>query len=157
MGLVGKIILCATSTVVLGGLSGFITASSIEGWYETLTPPPGTPPNGIFGPVWTLLYLAMGTAVALVWHQASAGPAKRHALILFAVQFALNLAWTPVFFGAHRIPLALAVIVTLLAAIAMTIRRFLPLHRAAAALLVPYLLWVAYATYLNAGFLVLNR
>lgn len=155
--LTGKILLCALAAILLGGVGGLITASSIEGWYENLNPPPGTPPNWVFGPVWTLLYAAMGTALALVWHRAPAGAAKRGALILFGVQFALNLAWTPIFFGLHRTGLALAVIVTLLAAIAMTIRRFLPLERPAAALLVPYALWVGYATYLNAGFLLLNR
>jgi tryptophan-rich sensory protein len=99
----------------------------------------------------------MGAAVALVWHRAPAGPAKRGALVLFAIQFLLNMAWSPVFFALQQIGLALAVIVTLWVAIILTIRRFLPLDRTAAFLLTPYLLWVSYATYLNAGFLILNR
>lgn len=157
MPLAVKIVLCALATILLGSTGGIVTASSIGGWYQTLEPPPGTPPNWVFGPVWTLLYAAMGTALALVWHRVPKGAPKRHALALFGVQFALNLAWSPVFFGLHRIDAALAVIVTLLAAVLMTIRRFLPLDRLAAGLLVPYALWVGYATYLNAGFLMLNR
>jgi tryptophan-rich sensory protein len=157
MPLAAKIILCILVSVLLGGSGGIVTASSIGGWYRTIEPPPGTPPNWVFGPVWTFLYAAMGTAFALVWHRAPAGRPKRHALTLFGIQFALNLAWSPVFFGLHRIDLALAIIVTLLAAILMTARRFRPLDPPAAALLVPYALWVGYATYLNAGFLMLNR
>lgn len=157
MPLFGKILVCALGAIFLGSLGGIATASSVDGWYETLQPPPGRPPNWVFGPVWTLLYAAMGTAVALVWHRVPSGPAKRHALILFAIQFALNMAWSPIFFALQRIDLALAVIVTLWVAIALTIRRFLPPDRTAAFLLVPYILWVSYATYLNAGFLILNR
>lgn len=148
--------LCAVAAVVLGGLGGLVTAPAIGGWYATLRPPPGTPPNWVFGPVWTLLYAAMGIALARIWHIAPPGAPKRRALILFATQFALNLAWSPVFFGARRIDFALAVIVALLAAIGLTMRRFVPLDRPAAALLAPYALWVGYATYLNAGFLILN-
>lgn len=155
--LLGKILVCAIGAIVLGSLGGIVTASSIGGWYETLQTPPGTPPNWLFGPVWTLLYAAMGTAVALVWHRAPSGSPKRNALLLFGIQFVLNLAWSPVFFGLHRIDLALAIIVTLLVAILLTIRRFLPLDRTAALLLLPYLAWVGYATYLNTAFLVLNR
>lgn len=157
MPLAAKIALCALATILLGSTGGIVTASSIGGWYQTLEPPPGTPPNWVFGPVWTLLYAAIGTALALVWHRVPKSKPKRHALTLFGVQFALNLAWSPVFFGLHRIDVALAVIATLLAAVLMTIRRFLPLDRLAAGLLAPYALWVGYATYLNAGFLMLNR
>ncbi len=152
-----RILLCAVPIIVLGAVGGLVTASGIEGWYDSLRRPPGTPPNWLFGPVWTLLYAAMGTSLALVWHRAPAGPEKRGALIVFGIQFALNLAWSPVFFGLHRIALALAVIVTLLAAILLTIRRFRPLDPLAAGLLVPYALWVGYATYLNGGFLYLDR
>ncbi|NNM27955.1 MAG: tryptophan-rich sensory protein, partial [Akkermansiaceae bacterium] len=119
--------------------------------------PPGTPPGWVFGPVWTVLYALIGAALALVWHRGEAGPPKRAAVTAWFVQFALNLLWTPVFFGAHRILPALAVIVALLAAIAITILLFRKVDRPASWLLVPYLCWVSYATYLNAGYLVLNR
>lgn len=152
-----KIILCILAAELLGGLGGFVTASSIGDWYAGLVKPPGTPPNWIFGPVWTALYAMIGSSLALVWHRPAAGPAKRGALTWFAIQFALNLAWTPVFFGAHRLFVALVVISALLVAIAVTIRKFRPISPLASRLLVPYAVWVSYATWLNAGYWWLNR
>jgi len=152
-----KILVAVVSIEILGSASGLLSLGSIEGWYQTLDRPSGTPPNAIFGPVWTLLYAAIGTALARVWHRAPEGEDKRAALTWFAGQFALNLAWTPVFFGAHWVGLALLLILLLLAAIAETLRRFSRLDRVAGWLLCPYLLWVAYASYLNAGFWWLNR
>ncbi|MCW1922412.1 tryptophan-rich sensory protein [Luteolibacter arcticus] len=152
-----KIVLSIVVMEILGGVGGFVTASSIGSWYAALERPPGTPPNAVFGPVWTVLYAFMGIAFALVWHRAPAGPAKRTALTAFFIQLLLNLVWTPIFFGAHQLAAALVVIALLIVAIIVTIVRFRPLDRLAAALLVPYLLWVCYATYLNAGFFVLNR
>lgn len=152
-----RILLSVVVVEILGNASGLITLGAIGGWYETLTRPPGTPPNAVFGPVWSILYAMIGVSLALLWHRAPAGPEKNAALIRFAIQFALNLAWTPLFFGAHQLGLALLVILALLIAIAETIRRFLPLDRLAGGLLLPYLLWVAYAGYLNAGFWWLNR
>ena len=157
MPLWAKIILSILVVEILGGLGGFITASSIGSWYAALERPPGVPPNAVFGPVWSVLYALMGISFALIWHRAPSGPTKRHALAAFFIQLLLNLAWTPVFFGAHQLAAALVVIVLLILAIVVTIVRFRPLDRLAAGLLVPYLLWVCYATYLNAGFAVLNR
>jgi tryptophan-rich sensory protein len=151
-----KVVLCILGVELLGSVSGLLTASSIRDWYGGLVRPPGNPPNWIFGPVWTLLYAMMGGALALVWHRVESSPARRSALVWFAIQFVLNLAWTPVFFGAHHIAAALLVITALLIAIGVTIYHFRRVHRVAAALLVPYLGWVGYATYLNAGYLVLN-
>lgn len=152
-----KCVLCVAGVEILGFLSGWSTASSIRGWYDGLVKPPGTPPNWIFGPVWTLLYAAMGVALARVIHFAPRSARKRRALVCFGIQLFLNLVWTPVFFGAHQPGAALVVIAALLASIVLTIRAFLTLDRPAAWLLAPYFLWVAYASYLNAGFLVLNR
>ena len=157
MALSWRITLCVFVIVLLGSASGLLTVSSIKGWYADLERPPGTPPNWIFGPMWTALYVMMGTALALVWHVAKPGREKRRALTSFGVQFALNLAWTPVFFGAHATGAALIVILALVVAIVITIFQFRLHHALAAALLVPYLLWVCYATYLNAGFWWLNR
>jgi len=170
-----KILVCIIAAEILGGLGGFLTASSIGTWYADLDKPPGTPPNWVFGPVWTVLYAMMGTAFALVWHRRSRtvyqhvseelrvwGPdfdetEKKSALTWFAIQLVLNLAWTPVFFGAHQMLAALIIILALLAAIGITIRKFRPLNRVAAGLLVPYAIWVSYATWLNAGYWWLNR
>ena len=152
-----KCLLCIVGIELLGFLSGWSTASSIRGWYDGLVKPPGTPPNWVFGPVWTLLYAAMGVALARVLHHVPKGRGKRKALAWFGVQLFLNLVWTPVFFGAHMPGASLVIIAALLVAIVLTIRAFHPLDRPAAVLLAPYLAWVGYATYLNAGFLLLNR
>ena len=151
-----KIIICVVAIQLTGALSGLLGAGSIGTWFADLTKPAGNPPNWIFGPVWTVLYGLMGLALARVWHSPPETPGRRAAIITFLIQMALNLAWTPVFFGAHRIDLALITIVALLAAIAATIVLFRKVDRPAAFLLVPYLLWVSYATYLNTSFLILN-
>lgn len=151
-----KLLLCVIVVMVLGAAGGFLTAGAIPGWYATLEKPPGTPPNPVFGPVWTVLYLMIGISLARVWHFATPGPRKRGALVRFFIQMGLNLAWTPLFFGAHLVAVALATIVALWVMILLTILSFKPLDRPAAWLLLPYLAWVSYATYLNAGFLILN-
>jgi len=156
MRLLLKILLCILIIEILGGLSGFLTVNSIKDWYSTLNQPPGTPPNWIFGPVWTLLYALIGIAVARIWHAPPQPPVRRTALLYFFLQMLLNLAWTPVFFGAHQIGAALFIIITLLIAIAFTIFLFHKVDKPAAALLIPYFLWVSYATYLNVGYLALN-
>lgn len=152
-----KIVLSVLGIQVLGGVSAMITADQIPGWYAGLQRPPGTPPNAIFGPVWITLYAMMGVAFALVWHRAEPGAAKRKALGVFGFQLFLNMAWTPIFFGWHQMLVALMVIVVLWFAIAWTIRLFWGVLPLAGALLLPYLLWVSYATYLNAGYWGLNR
>ena len=151
-----KAVLCILLVEVLGNASGLVTFSSIKDWYATLEPPPGTPPNGVFGPVWALLFGLMGCALALVLSEAK-GKKRSTALRWFWAQFLLNLAWTPAFFGWHRIGVALGIISLLVVAIGFTVRYFGKVHRFAGWLLVPYLLWVGYATYLNVGFLVLNE
>jgi benzodiazapine receptor len=128
-----------------------------QSWYATLAKPSFTPPSWVFGPVWTLLYLLMGVAAFLVWRKGLASAGVKTALAWFLVQLGLNAAWTPVFFGLHRIGLALVVIVLLLAAIVVTTDRFLRVSRPAGLLLVPYLLWVSFATVLNAALWHLNR
>lgn len=152
-----KIILSIVIVEALGGLGAAITSDQIPGWYASLQKPPGTPPNWVFGPVWISLYAMMGAAFAIIWHKADSGSAKRTGMIWFGVQLILNLAWTPVFFGMHQMMAALLVIVCLLIAIVVTIGKFHRLNRIASALLIPYLVWVSYATYLNGGYWFLNR
>lgn len=151
-----KILLCVVVVELLGSLGGLVTASSVGSWYDTLQRPAGTPPNWVFGPVWLTIYAMMGVALALLWHQPAETKLKRHALSWFGLQFVFNLLWSPVFFGLHQIELAGVIIVLLLGLIGLTIRLALPISRAAAGLLLPYLLWVGYATYLNLGFWMLN-
>jgi tryptophan-rich sensory protein len=123
-------------------------------WYAALRKPPLTPPNWIFAPVWSLLYLANAAAAWLVWCAPSArGPW----LELWIAQLALNAAWSFLFFGLQRADLALLEIVVLLAAVLATAAAFRRASAAAAALLLPYAAWVAFAAYLNAGIWLLNR
>lgn len=156
MSLFAKIFISVALMLLLGGLGGWITASSIPTWYATLNHPPGKPPNEVFGPVWSVLYLMIGISFALVWHQRAHQSGKNRPFQVFGLQLFLNLAWTPLFFGAHQIELALVVILLLWGTIILTIREFAALSKTAALLLVPYLLWVSYATYLNAGYAWLN-
>jgi benzodiazapine receptor len=126
-------------------------------WYASLVKPGWTPPPWVFGPAWTILYAMMAVAAWRLWRRRDALPrASRRALALFAVQLALNLAWTPVFFGMQRPDLALAVILLLWVAIAATIVAAWKACKTAAALLVPYLAWVTFATALNAAIWRLN-
>lgn len=125
-------------------------------WYRGLNKPWFNPPNWIFGPVWTILYCAMGVAAWLVWRKGD-GRALVWPLGLFAVQLVFNALWTPLFFGMHRPGLALVDILALWLAIVATIVAFGSVSKGAAVLLVPYLLWVSFASVLNASIWWLNR
>lgn len=149
-------IIFAIACMALGFLSGFSTFDSIEGWYATLKKPSFNPPNWIFGPVWTMLYLMMGIAAGLVWNLGFDRNGVKAALSIFAIQFALNLAWTPVFFGMHQLFPALIIIVALWIGILWCLIRFLKLRSVSGLLMIPYLLWVTFATVLNASLWRLN-
>lgn len=135
------------------GLTGLLFPPGA--WYGALAKPSWTPPNWLFGPVWTLLYLTLAVAAFLVWRLRPSRQ-RRVALTLFVVQLALNALWTPLFFGAHRPALALAEIVLLDLAVAATLVAFWRLRRSAGALLVPYLAWLFFATALNAAIVKLT-
>jgi len=139
----------------VGALGGWVTAGSVKDWYPTLHKPSFNPPNWLFGPVWTVLYVMMGVSAWRVWLRAH-GDRARGPLALFALQLALNLGWSIGFFGLHAIGLAVAVIVALEAAIVATMLAFRRIDRLAAALLVPYALWVAFAAVLNVAIWRLN-
>ena len=147
--LCGFILLC----LAVGGISGAITPRAIAEWYPTLNKPPFNPPNWVFGPVWTLLYVMMASAAWRAWQK---GAKVNGALGWFYVQLALNFQWTFLFFGAHSIGLALVEIVLLWASIAVTGLKFWKLDKAAGWLMAPYLAWVSFATLLNASFWWLN-
>jgi tryptophan-rich sensory protein len=139
---------------LVGLLGSLANVSAIDGWYATLVQPALAPPNWVFGPVWTTLYTLLGVAAWLVSRAES--PDKRLAYATFGVQLVLNAAWSFVFFGAEAIGPALAVILVLLVAIVANAVLFARVDRRAGLLLLPYLAWVAFATYLNYGFWVLN-
>jgi len=148
--LVGLLALC----LAVDYLSATVTRPAIETWYQTLERPAWTPPDLAFPIVWLILYLAMAVAAWLAWRAAPRIAAG--ALVPFAIQLAINAAWPVVFFGWQRPDLAFAVVLALLLAILGTTAAFAQRSRAAAWLMVPYALWVAYATTLNAGVVWLN-
>ena len=142
--------------LLLGFLSGRTVPSGDENdWYMALTKPAFTPPGWVFPVAWSILYVLMGTALALVL---SARGARLRALAvgLFVAQFALNLAWTPLFFGAHRVDAALLVIVAILGLSILATVVFARIRPLAAALMLPYLAWLAFAAVLNWQIGVLN-
>ena len=128
----------------------------IGDWYAGLAKPSWTPPNAVFGPVWTGLYVLMGVAAALVWRQVGFGAAWKP-LAVFAVQLVLNAAWSWLFFGLHRPGSAFAEIVAMWAAILITLVLFWRVRPLAGILFLPYLLWVSFAGVLNFSIWQLNR
>lgn len=128
----------------------------VDDWYDNLNRPSIAPPNYLFGPVWTVLYVMMGVAAWLVWRQDSLRQTSLP-LSIFLIQLALNAAWSWLFFGLHRMDLAFVDIVLLGLAILVTAILFYRLNRLAGCLLVPYLLWVCFATLLNFRFWQLNN
>lgn len=150
LALLGSIVL-ANAVGLLGSLA---TMPNVDGWYADADKAPWSPPNAVFGPVWTVLYVMMAVAAWLVWMKRQEG-AVRPALVAYLVQLALNGAWTPVFFalypaiGVTALWLAFAIIVALIAAVIYTILRFWPISRLAAVLLMPYLAWIVFAASLN--------
>lgn len=151
---VGLLVFLALCFAV-SGLGGLITAQSVGTWYQDLAKPAFNPPDWIFAPVWTTLYLLMAVSAWRVWRRAGLRDG-RTALLAFGVQLALNLGWSATFFGLTMPGLALVVVLLLLAAIAVVIRLFWAVDRPAAVLLVPLLAWVGFATLLNAAIWRLN-
>ncbi len=134
---------------------GAVTATSVGDWYQSLAKPGFTPPDWLFAPVWTALYVLMAVAAWRVW-RASGFSAARGALLAFVVQLALNLGWSVLFFGMNAIGAALAEMVALLTAIVVTLVLFIRIDRLAGILLLPYALWVGYALLLNASIWLMN-
>ncbi|KAM3877582.1 translocator protein [Diretmus argenteus] len=135
----------------LGGLYGaYITRKEVKNWYQTLQKPSWCPPNAAFGIAWTCLYTGMGYGSYLVWK--ALGGFNEDALLpmgLYGLQLALNWAWTPIFFGAHKLKLALIEIMILNGAVGATMLSWYPISRTATMLLAPYLSWLCLATALN--------
>jgi tryptophan-rich sensory protein len=151
--LVGAVLLCEAA----GGVGAIAVSLSINTWYRTLKKPSFNPPDWVFGPVWTTLYLLMGVAYHLASGKVAERSVARRARGLFAIQLALNAAWSFLFFG-RRSPLtALIEIVALWLAVAATMLAFLRLSRVAALLLLPYLAWTTFAAALNYAIWRLNR
>ncbi len=150
-GLVLFVALC----LAIGGLGAAVTETSVKTWYAALAKPPFNPPDAVFGPVWTVLYVLMGIAAWRVWRAVDRDTA-RGPLTLFALQLALNLGWSVVFFGLQKIGAAVATIVVLWVAILVTMLAFRTVDRVAALLISPYLAWVTFAAVLNVAIWQLN-
>jgi len=140
----------------IGGVAGMFTSEAIPGWYATLNQPSFNPPNWIFGPVWTTLYIVMGISFFLIW-KLEASKERNHAIGIFLVQLLLNFGWSFCFFYFKMIGLALIEIIALWISIALMLKRFYKLKPLAAYINIPYLLWVSFATVLNAAYYWLNR
>lgn len=138
-----------TVCLLIGILASFATQSSVNDWYLTLNKPSFNPPNWIFGPVWGVLYILMGVAAGIVWSKGIYHLWVKTALYHFAFQLLFNALWSIVFFGFQSPFWALVVILTLLILILLTIRWFKVVSKVAAVLMVPYFLWVCFATFLN--------
>ncbi|WP_262177849.1 TspO/MBR family protein [Haloarcula laminariae] len=147
-------ILAAVALVNLVGSAPAALGGPGSDWFQSLAKPAIYPPPWLFGVVWPVLFSLLGVALYLVWR--TDHPGRRLALGLFGAQMAFNVAWTPVFFRAQNLALALAVIVGLLALAGPTAVAFGRIERTAGLLMVPYLLWVAFAAVLNYRFLALN-
>ena len=143
------------ATLGVSAVGGLFTASSVGTWYQDLAKPAFNPPDGIFAPVWITLYILMAVAAWRVWDKAPPGGA-RSALTLYGLHLGFNLGWTALFFGLRWMGAALVEIVVLLALILLVRRRFAAIDVWAGRLLLPYALWVAYATALNLAIWSLN-
>jgi tryptophan-rich sensory protein len=151
-----SLIACIAIPLVAGTLSGLANVNSINSWYSTLNKPSFNPPNYLFGPVWTVLYILMGISLYLVV-QTTKSDLRTTALMIFSIQLLLNFSWSFAFFYFQSPILALVIIITMLAGIVLMILYFYRLSHAAAYLQIPYLLWVSFATVLNGAVWMLNK
>lgn len=152
LALIASIIICNLA----GAIGAVFTFDAIPTWYAALNKPFFSPPNWVFGPVWTTLYILMGISAYLIWQKGWQKKSIRSALSLFGIQLFLNALWSILFFGLRSPLLGLAGILPLWLSIALCIKEFYPIDRKAAYLLIPYILWVSFATLLNLFIWMLN-
>ena len=138
-----------------GFIGSFFTTSSITTWYAFINKPLFSPPNWIFAPVWTLLYVLMGISAFLIWKKRDNLRTKQ-ALIFYGIQLILNALWSIIFFGMHNPGLALLEIIILWLFILITLIKFYKINKTAGLLFIPYLLWVSFASILNYAIWILN-
>lgn len=149
MSLLRWVLFIVPAIVLLGFLSGQLAGSGDENrWFSALTKPEAQPPGWLFGVVWTILYIMMGTAFAMIVH-ARGAPLRGLAIILFLSQFALNLFWSPLFFGMHQVSAAFWLLITIFVLAFATTFVFGRIRKTAAWLMVPYLAWLCFAGILN--------
>jgi translocator protein len=151
-----KLIISILIPVLVGAISGYFTTSGVNGWYALANKPWFNPPNWIFAPVWSMLYVLMGIALFLVWKADAPKDIKQTAIILFVVQLVLNFFWSIIFFKFQQPGWAFAEIILMWLMILLTIFWFGKINAAAAWLLVPYICWVSFASVLNYSIWRLN-
>lgn len=151
--LIGAILVCQLAGIV----GSLFTSNNIETWYAFINKPFLAPPNWVFAPVWTLLFLLMGVSLYLIISQKKKNKNTKKALLIFSAQLVLNIFWSIMFFSWHEILPAFAEMISLWLMIAATMLIFYKINKTAAYLLVPYILWVSFALILNFGFVVANR
>ncbi|GAB3907274.1 TspO/MBR family protein [Mucilaginibacter boryungensis] len=144
-------------TLGIAAVASYFTIKEIPGWYSTLHKPSFNPPNQLFGPVWTVLYILIAIAAYLVWRHRAESDSYHTARLIYFVQLLLNFSWSIVFFGQHQILWALVVIILLWLSILANMYYFSKFSRIACWLLLPYLLWVSFATTLNFSIYLLNH
>ena len=152
----GKLTITLLASLAAGAIGSLFTFQSIPTWYATLHKTVITPPNWVFGPVWTTLYILMAVAAFLVWRENKKDLTKE-GLILFGEQLVLNAAWSIVFFGEHEVLFAFVVIVVLWLSILATIFWFFRVSKTAGWLMIPYILWVSFASMLNFAVYLANK
>jgi translocator protein len=152
-----KLIISVAVCLAAGFIGSIATMPSIPTWYAGLQKPPFNPPNWIFGPVWTTLFVMMGVAAFIVWDKGMKKKKVKVALAIFGCQLALNVIWSILFFGIHSPLFAFFDIIILWLAILWTIVQFYGISREASYLLIPYIMWVSFASILNFSIFLLNR
>lgn len=151
--LIFSIVICEAAGVI----GSIFTSPSIATWYKTIVKPSFNPPNWIFGPVWTILFALMGIALFLVWKNIGVNLMAKRAILLFAIQLILNILWSVAFFGMKSPLVGFVIIILLWIAILLTILSFYKVSNVAGWLLIPYILWVSFASILNLAIVLLNK
>ena len=152
-----KLIICIIASFAAGGIGSLFTFKAIPTWYVGLKKPPYTPPNQVFGPIWTTLYILMGISVFLVWQKGLATDGVMVAFTLFWIQLVFNAFWSVVFFGMKSKGGGVITITVLWLLILATMITSFRVSGWAGALLIPYIVWVSIASYLNIGVWLLNK
>ncbi len=151
-----KLVISLTICLFAGFIGSIFTGPSIPTWYATLIKPSFNPPDWIFAPVWTTLFVLMGISLYLVWNKGLQDKKVKTHLLIFGLQLALNVLWSFLFFGLHSPFYAFLEIIILWAAIVLTILNFSKVSRTAGLLLIPYICWVSFAAILNFSIWRLN-
>lgn len=150
-----KLLISIILPIGLGSIAGIFTSAAVPEWYTTLNRPSFNPPNWIFGPVWTILYILLGISFFVIWKQ-PASKKRNQAILVYLLQLILNFAWSFIFFYFNMIGFALIEIILLWISIVIMLVLFYRIKPLASYMNIPYLLWVTFAAILNAGYYILN-